>query len=351
MLTKEEIKPFEELLHTLLEHPNIKKKNGKVTLFPERLIVRRHSSILVVCIKQDEKKRNIYIKRPRLKGVNVSQQIKMAERGKREFEMAKMVCEAFKHLPQFGVLRPITYYPEGFAFIAEECQGKPLRSFLPFWYDLWKAKSKMNAAAPYCYLAGQWLRHLHETDSNNHRFPLPIEAISSGIHSRLYKLKSCPFPLSPVLEGRVKEYVGQMQDALKGEELKRSIIHGDFCPANMLVDNGKLSVIDFSTAGEGSIYNDLTHFLLHLRNLIQYHLVSKNHIKKLEHEFLRGYGMVELEKKPFIRLLMVYHTICRLLSITKKTETQGHKIKLHWQWQHYIKSLKEEVKVDHGNNL
>lgn len=73
--------------------------------------------------------------------------------------------------------------------------------------------------------------------------------------------------------------------------------HGDFWPGNVLVDGGRVSVVDFEGFGRGLAGEDAAYFLLQAEFFFDYPLL-RGRFAPLREAFLEGYGRRDLQQDP-----------------------------------------------------
>ncbi len=112
-------------------------------------------------------------------------------------------------------------------------------------------------------------------------------------------------------------------------------VHGDFTPHNVLVQNGRLAVIDFAGIDEfdhGSPYFDVANMIVGLeevwrRSFRNYLRFFKFPVEKLIQRFLAGYE-VSPDDTPLLRNWRALRHYCRIYSLSRSAGTKPSS----WRW-------------------
>ena len=87
---------------------------------------------------------------------------------------------------------------------------------------------------------------------------------------------------------------------------------GEFCPANVLVDGERLSVLDFGMSTLGVSLSDPAQFYNHLEMLRHKPIYRPMLVRELQRGFLDGYGRPDLETDSLFALYRIRFKLSRM---------------------------------------
>lgn len=142
----------------------------------------------------------------------------------------------------------------------------------------------------YSKMAGEWLRLFHDRVSLPPGvcvYVQPSELLNQAM-GWLNSISSVDRAWCGLVQNRISECAENLP------KLPRAILHGDYWPGNILVNEGQIGIIDVLGWAEGPIWLDIGYYLLHLRavdrQLWLHNIAWPDHLlKKSEDEFLAGY--------------------------------------------------------------
>lgn len=297
---------------------------------------RRFSQIALVLLTTDTgQKIYIYIKKsvPN-KSLNETKE-EIQKRIIAEFQITKEVYQAFHDYSTFYIPYPISIFPEQLIYIMEECPGSPLSKLLRQSLVLWSSKNKKNILLDNLQLVGRWLNIFHEKfyikDS-----VFNLEEMKAYCSLRLEKILRKNL-IDETLSAKVIGFFEHTIPEVPKEDLRVSIAHCDFSPGNILIDEQKISIIDFTRAQPWSIFVDITHLYHHLNLFLYKPIFSKIFVDKAKDSFLNGYGMKELKHKKLFTLFLIQNKLCQLVYLSRKQE---HSFKSNLYHKIIIKNAK-----------
>jgi hypothetical protein len=182
-------------------------------------------------------------------------------------------------------LRVPNAYPylldEGF-LITDWVDGPTVRQFLR------SPERRLHAALWALGLAGKWLRAFHGDRGISLAY-LDTDQLILRTSLALTQVGECRAPPRRFESDFV--LLQRVQPLLAKIPVKSSLLHGDFKPANVIINKDNAVGVDISGAFEGPVVEDLAHFLLHL-NLALFEPIGLRWLPwrpALEAAFLRGY--------------------------------------------------------------
>lgn len=205
-----------------------------------------------------------------------------------EFTASRRLHEALGNAKEFGVIKPVAYYPEYLAMVTEEAPGAPLSTVIISDGKLWPSTDKLARLATHCRRAGQALAAIQRATREASRYD-PSELIEY-IDVRMQRLlESKRVPFSAADRRQILRFLEAAIPAIPLEQLGTSGCHGDYAPFNLLASADKITVADFTMFKIGSVYNDLTYFCHRLEGYLHKPIYRPQTIRRLQDEFLRGY--------------------------------------------------------------
>ena len=226
-----------------------------------------------------------------------------------ESERTLQAAAIFRSSPALGVSRVVASFPDLLALVTERCPGTGLDRVLRRLAIVRSGKAMNRAVAAFSRV-GEWLRRFqagvpvrNPAIRKDYREYLDIRLRALAASARSGFTDDHRRTLLHVFET-----VRRQVDAA---DLALVATHADLCPANVLVRDGGVTVVDFAMSSDGNRYVDLAHLALHLRLLgRRWRLGSV--VNRLERALLEGYNPDLGADAPLLKLMMVQHSACYL---------------------------------------
>ncbi len=218
-----------------------------------------------------------------------------------------------------SVPAPLAVLPEARAIAFHKLPGRPLSEIL-------KRKANLLTAGLHrrevCQIAGQvgeWLRQFHEATRKppiNHESLLYLAKLS-------VQLDRCTLAgLDKTAAQRIWELAAQVSRRLHGQPAPRAARQGDFIPQNILVDQNRISVVDFENFNECDvIYEDLGTFAAYLTMLGGSPAYSRGTLESMARRFLSAYG--DSISSEFLNLYVVRAAATVVAELPRKEGVLG----------------------------
>jgi len=191
----------------------------------------------------------------------------------------------------------------------------PLRRYRKLRHGLWRA--------------GRWLARYHAAAS----MPPYGEPLFDYVDNRRAVLTELP----DAIRKRILEI------ACEPFESSFTIVHGDFTAGNVLVDDERLCVIDFGVNEwtAMSAWWDVATLLMSVRRSLLFSARSPVRwmpalLRPLERAFLVGYGGPPLQKRDFLRCLVVRH-----FTYWAQDRSRSLDVRTRWHFDHLVTILNE----------
>lgn len=195
----------------------------------------------------------------------------------------------------------------------EEAKGTPL--FRSMKASRWN-RSIATAGAKALYIAGKWLRNVHEASlQSTENIDMPaLISLAKGIE-RQKEPDTSPYDcfVPKILEASLPEFGG-----VGTFSVPVAFTHGDFCLSNLMWDKtcGRLAVIDFELSDFRPISHDLFAMISNIRSRLLNPVIPKSVALSWEKSFWAGYGPVSKPVVAFVKALALarifYHHFNRL---------------------------------------
>lgn len=296
--------------------------------------------------------RYFYIKQ--LRG-NTDNNIELKRNIFREYEATQKIYNVFYKQKYFSAIKPIVCYPEFHVIIMEEKQGTRLDIILNQNAKYLFNKISVNELQEYSYLCGKWLNLFQRQTIKQLGGKLEIEKLIHVITKRLKQLveiKKCP--LNYNLNERIMEYVKKNCQYINDNDLTLVNKHGDFGTWNVLINNKKVTIMDFEDFKDGSVYEDLAVFYQGLEIFKEKPHIKNSIIEKMQMSFLKGYledeSYTKIKKRVFLIFILkdtldYLYTLVSLenLSLLKAIYIKRH-IAIRMKWIDSIVCDREYLK-------
>jgi hypothetical protein len=250
----------------------------------------------------------------------------MRERVRRDFDVTRSVHQRFKSYPGYSVAEPVACFPELLAIVMLESPGQNLRDFILNKAAFYPRRYTLDQLAEYSFGCGQWLTIFQEITREKTQGRLQPYDVVRDIDLRLSKLVQQHGEFfNSQLRRQILNYLEKQALLVQNADLRLCGVHGDFCPANILVHGKKIIVLDFEMFKVGSVYQDVTYYLRHLETFLQKPTFRPKTISILRQALLSGYDKGIDGTSPIFSLFKLRHVICHLVDILDAPGQPTHK--------------------------
>lgn len=264
---------------------------------------------------------------------NLHNQKKYLERLQTEFEVARQLCAVFPDQPQFAFVRPVAYYPELLALVTAEARGRVLAEIISAACKPWSLRKDLEQSVLHCRRAGQALAAMQSATRST--APFEGETFFEYVQLRLQRLLESPnVPFSSNDYKLVLNFLETALRALPVEQLAQCGCHSDYAPFNLLADEKRVTVLDFSMFKTGSCYNDVTYFHHRVEGYLHKPIYRTAAIRAVQRAFLEGYNAAcdrardPVEKDLLFRVLWMKHVINNYSAIMRNRVGRGRRASL-----------------------
>ena len=313
-----------------------------VSFVREQIRERPTSQVLRVRCRTHRRTRHYYVRMFRLRHDGPSRQA-LETRIIREFETTDRVWRQLAGTDGFSSARPVACFPEHLAIVSEEAEGRTLSDVLQrsaAWHPGEPALRELEAILR---RVGGWLRVFQETAVCG---TYSLNALRDYIDIRLRKLVAAPRArFGERNRSAVLQYFDRTAARAASSDLRDTLVHGDFAPANILIDGSKVVVLDFAMAGRGSRYHDVTRAYSQLGLLAMKPQFSRSTVARLQRALLDGFDPAVRDADPLFGLLVLMHRTNHLATLALRDETRAARV---YNWlvrRHHRRWLDELVRA------
>jgi len=229
---------------------------------PERVIQRAFSEVVRARVITSRGDIIVYCKTFRSPVGDPTSRDRLQFRAEREFRETARAYQALAGRRGFAPLEPVTLYPDLLTLVTKEVTGEPLSTLLSRTSRRWSRRDLKDAIGA-ASLVGEWLRAYQQMPFEPQR--LAIDDLRGYVDARLQRLaREQAGGFTAAGRQRLMADFDACATRLDARDLEAVPVHADFCPDNILVRDGTISVIDFAMAKRGLRHLDLSHLLIHL---------------------------------------------------------------------------------------
>lgn len=275
----------------------------------------------------------LYAKVFRPSAKNLQNQQKYLQRLQTEFEVAQQLRAALPEQAQFAFVRPVAYYPELLALVTEESRGRVLAEIISDACKPWALRKALEQTVLHCRRAGQALAAMQAATRS--ATPFDPDEFLDYVKLRLQRLlESTSVPFSSNDYKLVRNFLERALLVLPAEQLTQCGCHSDYAPFNLLADEERVTVLDFSMFKTGSCYNDVTYFHHRVEGYLHKPIYRTDAIRTVQRAFLEGYNAAcgrtqnPVENDLLFRVLWMKHVINNYSAIMRNRVGRGKRVSL-----------------------
>ena len=241
---------------------------------------------------------------------------------------------ALERCNQAAANQPILRAPKALAFLPDERailmewqQAGTLRSAL--WHRLASPSQRLNLIAA----AGTWLRAFH-TLSGITMQPLDGAKLSAKLDTQMSRKPGAMATLNNCAAFQTALDRFQRKAAHTGNETPHALLHGDYTPTNLLVDDVGIIGMDMWGARRAPIFEDLARMLTYLGVVSPFALKASPLMPKstLVRAFAQGYGDDLLSPiSETLYLILLYQQLRRWMVYADRKTSRPYSPSVQWQ--------------------
>ena len=299
-----------------------------VSLEPVAVFARPFSDVLQVRIVNAQSRPHAFVKRFKLREPVEMWRTELRRRVGREFETCQRVHEALSGAPGLSAVRPIACFADDFIIVTEQVPGRTLGAILEERAAWYPAAETVEDLSLVLERIGSWIRTFQAAMPQAGR--ISLDDVRCYLDERLKAIVGSPASGFSELDRRsVLRYFDETAATVERDELREATTHADFCPANVLVHERDVAVIDFDRATSGCRYLDVARMFTQLEFLQAKPKFRPDVVGRLQSALLRGFDPGLDPAKPLFRLMVLQHTVCQFKKLAQRRVASP---RLAWVW-------------------
>ena len=229
-----------------------------------------------------------------------------------EYEILRDLEASFRGRDDLGVIRTIACFPEHLAIVTAGEPGPKLLALLRH-ARFQSAASDFEELSEVVRRCGLWLREFQALRPTPKGQQFEAREVPDYCDVRLEILSAHDRRrFNPRFCSRIREAVARAVAALGAEGAGAVPRHNDFGPHNIIVNGGKVVVLDFAGFGYGPRQADYVNFWMVLEELGHSILVPRGRSSRLKDAFLIGFGNSFPSRDPGCLLFRTAHILDKM---------------------------------------
>jgi Ser/Thr protein kinase RdoA (MazF antagonist) len=278
----------------------------------DAVLVRPFSRVYKLRLNGESRFPNVFVKiaRPRL---DTPEEFEfMSRRVAKDFQTTRSVHEAMSGCEGLNVVRAIACFPEHLALLTEAAPGDTLGAYVER-EARWWGPGKKRAVFEVARRAGEWIRAFQKTGGGRQ---IQAEEIRDYIDLRLRRLTAAP--RAHFSESDRRDVLAALaRQRIADADLTSVAVHADLALSNILVDRGRITVLDLAMAGGGTRFHDLTHLYMQMALLAMKPSFRPATVAALQRGLVRGYDAGLSPDEPLFRVMYLQHRVCHLVAVVE----------------------------------
>lgn len=271
-----------------------------------------YSEILVITVQLGDQKKKLFIKKP----TTGSHDIKI-QRLTNEFQILQRLFCHFADSPTLGVPRPVGLFIDQEAIVTEEWGGVTLDKVMSRCARHLASNFRVLEIA--CRRSGEWLKIFHDLTYKSEGVLEKIGLIDYCKVRLDYLAKQGHSGLGPNQAHAIKNAIERLVDEADSEQVVIAGCHNDFSFNNILVDAGKIGVIDFTMYDYQPVYYDVFSFSTKIELMKLDPQFSPRRLAKLNDVFLTAYGIDLGRETPLMTAVRYRYMLSRMTNLLEPT--------------------------------
>jgi hypothetical protein len=247
-------------------------------------------------------------------------------------------CEIHGFMQQWddlGAVRPIACYDEALAIVTEQAEGVTLLEELQAHAAWFPGRARVAALERSLETVGRWLRRFqgfHPADGR-----VSVASLVDYVDTRLKRMVDRRV-MTAEQRTATLDHLEALGRRTSDDDLKEVAVHADLAPANILVSNRGVVVLDFAMAGRGTALHDISRLYMQIDLLRAKPHFRGRVIAPLQAALLRGFDSRLSAAHPLFRLLSMLHHVNHLGTLALRREAlpgrlvSARAIGMHRRW-------------------
>jgi hypothetical protein len=229
-------------------------------------------------------------------------------------------CEIYTFMKQWddlGAVRPIACYDEALAIVTEQANGVTLLDALRARASWFPGRADLEALERWLEAVGRWLKRFQAFRPAARC--VSVVELREYVDTRLKRMIE-RHVLPAADRNRILGYLEELGRLLTADDLMEVAVHADLAPANVLVSDSGIVVLDFAMAGRGPSLHDISRLYMQLDLLRAKPQFHRRTVARLQAALLRGFEPGLSPQHPLFRLLSMLHRVNHLGTLALRRE-------------------------------
>ena len=252
-----------------------------------------------------------------------------------DFTTTCEIHEFMKHRVGLGAVRPIACYDEALTIVTEQAEGVTLLDALRAHATWFPSRGRLEALTRSLEAVGRWLRLFQGFRPATAE--VSIVSLHEYVDTRLKRLVERGVMPARQRE-RILQHLHGLGSRVTGGDLREVAVHADLAPANVLVSDRGVVMLDFAMAGRGTSLHDISRLHMQLDLLRAKPQFRSAVIAPLQAALLRGFDPGLSPRHPLFRLLAMLHHVNHLGTLALRREAwpgrlvSARALRMHRRW-------------------
>jgi len=236
-----------------------------------------------------------------------------------------------------GAIRPLAVYPDALTIATEGAPGITLLDLLTRRAQWLPSSTTVRELASILETTGRWIARLQTLDQREGG--VRFADLRAYLDLRLARLADAGRGgFAPEHRSAVLAHADRLGQQLTPADLRDVLVHADLAPGNVLVDGGRVIVLDFAMAHRGTRLQDLTRLHVQLDLLCAKPQFRRAVITQLQEALRHGYDPALRASHPLFRVQTLVHRVNNLSTVTLRPGPwpaslyDAHVRRLHLRW-------------------
>jgi hypothetical protein len=243
--------------------------------------------------------------------------IDLAARVRQDFATTCAIHSFMTPWPDLGAVKPIACYDDALTIVTEEATGTTLLDRLQQDASWFPDAARVEALAKALETVGRWLKCFQGFQPGVN--VVSIESLRGYVDIRLKRLVD-RHAMAAAQREQILAHLHALGRLVDSADLREVAVHADLAPANILVSERGVVVLDFAMTGRGTAMQDLSRLHMQLDLLRAKPPFRRRVITALEEALLRGFDPAISPRHPLFRLSSMLHHVNHLGTLTSRRE-------------------------------
>jgi Phosphotransferase enzyme family len=266
----------------------------------------------------------------------------MRERVVKDFAVTTQVHDALRECADLSAVRPVACFPDDLILVTEEVPGESFDALLER-RAIWQPDvATLDDLSHLAGRIGAWFsmfQRIKQLDGL-----ITLDSMREYLDVRLKRLVSGRAgTLSAQQRRAVLAYFDARSREVEVTDLTEVLVHGDVAPSNIIVNGGRVIVIDFAMACTGGMYLDVARLFTQLEFLKAKPKFRPHVVARLQAALLSGFDPALRADHPLFQLFELQHVICHMANLSLNPARPVARLYNRYQLRRHQRWLRERA--------